>query len=358
MYGQESIVNFIKQLISVKSTADNPKGLDEVLKLACSKVRRFNIEEFEHNNIKSVLVHNSARRAKKYKVILNAHLDVVPGKDVLYNPKNVGNKLYGVGAWDMKAGAACLIDVFTHVAQRVTYPIGLQLTTDEEIGGFHGTKYQIDSGVRAEFVITGEPTNLNIANRAKGILWMQISCKGVTAHGAYPWRGSNAIWHMHTFLETLKRKWPLVTEDTWVSTYNVSSIQTTNSAFNKIPDSCSVDIDIRYIPQDKQKIIILLKRILPPNFRMDILVDEPGTIIDARNPYLKALHTFTSQVARKNIVIYGAHGSSDVRHYTRVGGGGVEFGPCGGNIGSDKEWVDIRSLSIYTQTLIEFLHSI
>ena len=107
---------------------------------------------------------------------------------------------------DMKANVACLMTVFKDVADKVNYPLGLQLVTDEEIGGFHGTKYQIEKGVRAEFVVVGESTDLNIKNRAKGILWAKISAKGKTAHGAYPWRGENAIWKMNEFLNCLKRQ--------------------------------------------------------------------------------------------------------------------------------------------------------
>lgn len=48
-------------------------------------------------------------------------------------------------------------------------------------------------------------------------------------------------------------------------------------------------------------------------------------------------------------------GSSDARHFTKVGCAGVEFGPIGGGIGTDKEWIDIPSLEKYYKILREFL---
>lgn len=60
--------------------------------------------------------------------------------------------------------------------------VGLQLVTNEGIRGFSGTKYQIESGVRADFVIAGEPTNFDIAHEAKGILQVNFyTVKQLTA---------------------------------------------------------------------------------------------------------------------------------------------------------------------------------
>ena len=33
------------------------------------------------------------------------------------------------------------------MANKVDYPLGLQLVTDEEVGGFNGTKYQIEKAL-------------------------------------------------------------------------------------------------------------------------------------------------------------------------------------------------------------------
>ncbi|MEK7175486.1 MAG: hypothetical protein AAB693_01635, partial [Patescibacteria group bacterium] len=63
----------------------------------------------------------------------------------------------------------------------------------------------------------------------------------------------------------------------------------------------------------------------------------------------------TKQVTGNNVRLRGANGSSDVRHFARINCAGIEFGPVGGNIGSDQEWVDIPSLEKYYQTLIIFL---
>ena len=67
----------------------------------------------------------------------------------------------------MKGNLVAAMFAFIDSAEIVDYPIALQLVTDEEIGGFFGTKFQVESGVLADFIIATEPTNLDVVTRAK-----------------------------------------------------------------------------------------------------------------------------------------------------------------------------------------------
>lgn len=352
------IITLTKKFISIKSTAGNAKALEKILKLALSNLKGYTIERFERSGVKSALVYNSRRKPKKFQVILNGHLDIIPGKENQYVPQIKGNRLYGVGSMDMKANAACLIAVFKEVVNRVDYPLGLQLVTDEEVGGFDGTKYQIEKGLRTDFVIAGEPTNFDIVHKAKGVLWVKISAHGKTAHGAYPWRGKNAIWKINEFLDALKRKYPIPNREKWVTTVNVSRIETSNQSFNKIPDDCTVELDVRFVPAEADIIVRKIKDLLPTGFKLDIIAKEPALITDKSHKYIKILEKVGGQIIKKKILLRGAQGTSDARHFARIGCPGVEFGPIGGGIGSDEEWVDIASLEKYHNILKNFLISL
>lgn len=357
-YMLDTILPLAQKLIAIKSIPDNQKALGEVLAVSLKQLKGYKMECFERNGVRSVLLYNTKTRPTKFKIILNAHLDVIPGKEYQYIPQVKGNRLYGVGSMDMKANAACLITVFKEMAQKVSFPLGLQLVTDEEIGGFDGTQYQIEKGVRADFVIAGEPTNFDVVYEAKGILQLKISSKGKTAHGAYPWRGKNAIWEMYKFLEVLQRKYPVPNQETKETTINVSNIETHNTVFNKIPDDCMVWLDIRFNPKEEKTILKNIKRIIPVGFSSTILAFEPALATNKNNRYLKTLKEITEQTIGKDVLVRSAHGSSDARHFARVHCPGVEFGSIGGDIGGDKEWVDISSLEKYYQILKKFLFTI
>jgi succinyl-diaminopimelate desuccinylase len=354
----EKILKLSKKLILIKSTSENQKALDEILKLSLFELKEYPKKIFKSKGVKSALIFNKKGNFKKFKIILNGHLDVIPGKENQYKPVIKGNKLYGVGSADMKASVSCLIFAFKEVAKKVNYPLALQLVTDEEVGGFNGTKYQIEKGIRSDFVIVGESTNFNIENKAKGILWLKIFAKGKTGHSARPWMGENAILKMNTFLQKLKEKYPWPKKENWVTTFNISSIKTNNEAFNKIPDYCEVWCDVRYIPEEKNQILKNLKKLLPKGFILKTLVNEPPFYVSEKNPYVKLLVKLIKRETKKGGKLIGGHGSSDARHFTRVSCPAVEFGPIYGGIGSDNEWVEIPSLEKYFQILKDFLLSL
>lgn len=352
---KNDILSLTKKLIAIKSIPTNTKALEECIRIAVAILKGFTIERFDQNGCKSVLIYNTEKRPKRFKILLNGHLDIIPGKEYQYNPTVKNNRLYGVGVMDMKASVASFIEVFKEIAHKIDYPLGLQLVTDEETGGFSGTKYQIDQGVRADFVIVGETTNFAIENEAKGVLWLKISSRGKTAHGAYPWKGENAIWKMNQLLNRLEKRFPTPQQKQWVTTVNLARITTNNQTFNKIPDHCEAWLDIRYVPGETNTILSAIKKLLPKDFTLEIVMKEPAQFVDEKNQQVKLLQSMGAKTIKKKVSLAQGQGSSDARHFARVKCDAIEFGPIGGGMGEDNEWVDIKSLEQYYEILKKFL---
>lgn len=349
------IMGLSQKLIVVPSTNNSKKELEQVLKIAEEQLEGYTLERFKKDNCPSILVYNAKTRPKKFKVILNAHLDVVPGKKTDYKAVEKKGKLYGRGTYDMKATAAAEILVFKEVAKQVRYPLALQLVTDEETGGFNGTKYQIEKGVRADFVIAGEPTDLGVNNKAKGIVWVKIRTHGKTAHGAYVWNGDNAIWSMKKVLNSLEKSYGVPKREVWRTTVNLAKIETSNTTFNKVPDDCTISLDIRCIPEDKNTVIQKIRSLLPKDVKLEVLLNEPAQFTDEKNPFLQALCRTAEKITNKKIPIIVKHGGSDIRHFNQVGCDGVTFGPIGAGHHSDNEYVEVRSLYDYYNIIKDFL---
>jgi succinyl-diaminopimelate desuccinylase len=364
---KNNLFNLIKDLIIIPSTKSNPQYLKQVLNQALEELKDFTVEYFEKEEMPSVLVYPQKKRPERFKVILNAHLDVVEAKPQQFKPYEKNGRLYGRGAQDMKAAAAVEILVFKNLAKKLPYPIGLQLVTDEEIGGFAGTKYQIEKGVLADFVIAGEPTDFGVNNKAKGIIWIKIKTKGKTAHGAYPWQGENALWKAKKILDRVEKFYPLPKKESWQTTFNLSKIETPNQTFNKVPDEAVISFDIRYIPEEfrgvsfaKGKKILekKLRKIIGNLGELEIILFEPPQFTDDKNIYVKKLKEAVKKVTGRQAKTIVKHGGSDIRHFNQVGCHGVTFGPVGAGLHSDEEWVDVKSLSDYYQILEEFLKNI
>lgn len=349
------LVTLTQKLVSIPSTKDNPQALKQVLDLAATQLKGLNSKKFTHKGLSSLLFYNTPTLPKKFKVILDAHLDVVPAKDFQFKPVIKGDKLWGRGASDMKAAAAAEILVFKEIANKVKYPLGLQLVTDEEIGGFNGAKYQLENGIKTDFILAGEPTDLGVNHQSKGIIWAKVTSTGSSAHSSRPWEGHNAIWIMKHFLDTLEKSFPERLKEVWETTVNVARIETTNTTTNKVPEDCTAYLDIRFIPADKTTILATLKKLVPKSIHLELLTHEPVQFTASDNPYLNSLRQATKKITGKLPSLVNKHGGSDVRHYTSQGMAGCTFGPVGAGLHTDHEWVSLNSLNQYSQILKTWL---
>ncbi|HEY6736861.1 MAG TPA: M20/M25/M40 family metallo-hydrolase [Candidatus Saccharimonadia bacterium] len=351
-------VDLLKDLVRIPSNPNDTNTARQILERVLIELDGFTIERFTNNNVVSALVYNAKTRPAKFRIILNAHLDVIPGKPEQYTPKQSKDKLNGVGAMDMKASVAVFIDIFRRHARALPYPIALQLTTDEEVGGFDGTKYQVAQGIKADFVLAGEPTNFDIVHQAKGILQVKVSTHGLSAHGAYPWRGQNAVWQMYDVLSKLQAAYPNPQKEAWATTVNLAHISTPNESFNKVPDACEAWLDIRMVPGDRDAVLTTLKALLPKNASLEIIANEPALQTSPSDPFITKLAQSASKFTGKTTTLRGANGTSDARHFSAQGCPGVEFGPIGDGIGADEEWVSLPSLVTYTTIIEDFLQQI
>ncbi len=344
MTNSKDLTNLAIALMKLPSTSDQPDLLSKVLGLATDELKEFPMKEFVSNGKRSILVSNIKPVPKYFKLLLNGHLDVIPAQAELFNPKIINEKLYGRGSQDMKGPAVCLISAFKTCAKKVDYPLALQLVTDEEIGGFDGTKYQINQGITADYVLVGESTNFDIKYETKGIVWIKITISGKTAHSAYLWNGQNAINEMAKVIIKLNKILPFPTKEAWRTTMNPSIIETTNTTKNKVPDNCSLVLDIRYPYGQKAFYLKKIKNALPENAKVEILLDEPAFQTEKNHKFIKQVQKVTKEVTGRKPKLIKGHGSSDLRFFQGKCNSGIEFGPIEAGLHSDDEWVDIQSL--------------
>src|SRR5205807_10185245 len=112
-------------------------------------------------------------------------------------------------------------------------------------------------GLEADFAITGEPTDLHIGVQAKGVLAVTVEVTGRAAHGSTPWLGDNAILKAY---DAFRRMETLPFSRQSSELFDRPSINLARivggDAFNKVPDACTMDIDIRYLPnQDPEAVL-------------------------------------------------------------------------------------------------------
>jgi acetylornithine deacetylase/succinyl-diaminopimelate desuccinylase-like protein len=198
---------------------------------------------------------------RKGGVALSGHLDTVPhGEGWKFDDgQSVGDRVYGRGTCDMKGGCtAMLLAAENLVAANV--PFSLCFTTDEEttmIGAGAASKSPAIKG--APVVVVTEPTEFDIVVHEKGLLHFTLSTKGISAHASMPELGDNAIVKMLRMLHKLD---DIVTTSKTPNDKMTMCIDTIKGGtrINVIPDSCEVEIDVRYPPHmNTQKVLKLVK---------------------------------------------------------------------------------------------------
>ncbi|HSX32811.1 MAG TPA: M20/M25/M40 family metallo-hydrolase [Candidatus Saccharimonadales bacterium] len=364
----EQLIEKTKQLIAIQSIADNPRGLQDALDFIVDMVTEacpdVTIEYFESNHKPSILAYRGPARPDKFHIILNGHVDVVPGKPEQYQAYIQDDRLYGRGVYDMKAACVVMAAVFCEYVEQVPYALGLQIATDEELGGQHGTLQQIQRGVRGDFVICGEcgrsTTVYEIANEAKGIARVEVGFMGANAHGAYPWKGDNALAKAVQFSNALLAQYPIPAEPSQKTTISITGISVEGGAINQIPDNARVAIDARYTADDPN--FTSIKRFaahladIDPNARI-VRVDDYSAPLhtDPRNPLLLSLKAAAERVERKPFSLVRRHASSDGRLYGSVQNEACEFGIAGEHQHGDGEYIPLAAFNNYLATMREFL---
>jgi succinyl-diaminopimelate desuccinylase len=257
--------DLLKKLIEAKSTPD-------VGELQCANVLAdffssvdidSNIEVWDTNRANIVATLKST--GKKAALLFVSHLDVVPASrqgwhtDPFVVTEQDG-KIFGRGACDMKAGMATVAAAMAEIKKS-----GVELNADvifaatageetDSCGILNFTKsFNADNICGA---IVPEPTGFALITAHRGLLWLEVTTKGKTAHGSMPHLGINAINSMRAFLDEFENYDMTTVSDPMLGTgsKSVNKIKG-GSATNVIPDKCSAQIDIRTIVEHDHAII-------------------------------------------------------------------------------------------------------
>jgi acetylornithine deacetylase/succinyl-diaminopimelate desuccinylase-like protein len=240
--------------------------------------------------------------------------------------------------------------------------LGLQIVSDEEIGGYDGVTVQINQGVRANFVIMGEYANDQgvIYNAARGLCWAEIAFNGKSAHGGHLWHGTNAVVKAGEFASAILRRYPTPDRETWTTTASIANLYTPNETFNKVPDQAILKIDFRFTQEDpvfrsRESIEEFIHSIDPNATLVDLATFEPAVHVDALNPYVQGMNAAMVDVTGKDARFLGRPASSDGRHYGLVNTDIVEFGLYGKGSHSEHEHAELASFGEYQAIMRAFL---
>jgi len=154
-------------------------------------------------------------------LVMNGHVDVVPtGPADLwthppFDPVIDGDWMYGRGAGDMKSGTAAMIFAMAALRRAGVMPaatVHMESVIEEECTG-NGALSCMLRGYNGDIVLIPEPSDAHLMSAQVGVIWMQVTVRGIPVHVSVAGTGQNAIeacTPLFTALHALEEEWNTV----------------------------------------------------------------------------------------------------------------------------------------------------
>ena len=360
---KENLVSLTKTLIKYQTTKENLKEKEKIVDFCFNELKNFSqyIKIFHSQNLPSLVA--NLKKEKNPKVFLVGHLDVVPAKKEEFLPKIKGDRLYGRGSFDMKGACAVIIELFKYFAKKEKKPsLGIILTTDEEIGGENGVGYLLKKErfkSKLAVVLDGGGAPWKVVLKEKGVLHLEIETKGKSSHGAYPFKGDNAIDHLIRIYLKIRKFIPELKKKEWKTSMNLGKIEG-GDAPNKVPDKAKMYLDIRYIKKNEEKDLVQkIKKIAKEEKgKVKILTRGCPLVLQKNAFYFRLYQKLVRKILKREMEFSKVYGATDARFFAQKGIPVLMTQPYGKNLHAENEWVSIKSLFDLYEILRAFLEKI
>lgn len=318
-------------------------------------------------------------------LILNGHIDVVPvgnasmWRSAPFEPRLDGDRLYGRGAADMKAGIIAWLQAFRALqalGMEPAAPVYLQSVIEEECTG-NGALACLVQGYHADAAIITEPGE-GLLRAQLGVMWLTLEVTGIPVHAMVAHTGTNAIdaaRNLVTELKLLEREWnePARRHALWCAhehpiNFNLgklsggewaSSVATT--AVAEVRLSFYPDMSREWVKEQVEQRLAEAHAASPMKDAIAWRVhyrgfQSEGCVLDAASPVLAELGRCHREVTGQEIELTVSTGTTDARTFNLYGPiPATCYGPEGASIHGIDEWVSIDSTLRVTEVLSRFM---
>jgi len=369
----QSTLQLLRDMIAIPSV--NPMGaanqsaekgmanfIENVLNGARIDCERQTVSEGRDNLI--AIVHSTESDVNG--IMLNSHMDTVPVDNMSikpFDPVIENGRVFGRGSCDAKASIAAMMSALIEYANQPhrPRPAVFAAMADEEFG-FSGSWKLTEKSWPVSACVVGEPTLLTRVIAHKGIVRWRIAVDGLSAHGAEPELGRNAVYDgarvalaLEEYAQRLAEKQPH--PRLGHSTLNVGRVAG-GHAVNIVPDKCVFELECRLLPgEDGQQAVTccehFLRDRLPKSVQLTLespyLID-PAMETAPEAEIVEALARAQQDELGFHRELAGANYGTDGSKLSRAGIQTVVCGP--GDIAqahTANEFVEITQLELATR---------
>lgn len=187
-------------------------------------------------------------------IIFNGHMEVYPPSESWtrdpFGGDVVDGRIYGVGVSDMKAGTAAMTMATAMLAEAGTRPERdvIVLAVPNHFEGGEGTRQAIRDGLKADFAINCEPSDMRVLLGQRGIAYVKVTVSGRASHTTALDVGVNAIERAAKVVQEVLAM-PITDRDGLVlpdlKVCNIAQIAG-GVVHNLVPERCELTFDFRF----------------------------------------------------------------------------------------------------------------
>ncbi|MFA5276092.1 MAG: ArgE/DapE family deacylase, partial [Candidatus Omnitrophota bacterium] len=328
MVNKIRLIKLTQKLLSIDS--QNPPGDEsEIGRSVARYLKKLGLEvkihEFKKNrpNIVAFLLNKKS----KHSLIVTPHLDTVPaGKGWSRNPLKgtlSGGKIYGLGATDCKGNLACAMEAINSIVEEkkiLGYNLIFAATADEECGSGLGLIPLLKRNLlKADAALVLDADDFDIVVAQKGLIHLKVRIQGVRAHGAYPWRGENAIDAAAAIIQEMSEKKISFRKNKYLRppTINTGTIRGGDKV-NIVADWCEFELDFRFLPGTSAKSLLEeLRTVIKKHtkrFKIEIESIQQPYLIRETHPLVSGLKKAMRSLNRK-ANISGSEGATVITFF-------------------------------------------
>ncbi len=324
-------------LVDVESVSGNERALADGVEEALSPLAHLSTRRFGN----TVVARTELGRDER--VVLAGHLDTVPAADNLPH-RRVGERIYGLGACDMKGGVAVALRLAATVAgpvRDVTYVFYDCEEVEAEKNGLGQLAREHPELLAADFAVLMEPSGAQVEGGCQGTMRVEIVLRGKRAHSARSWMGDNAIHAAGDVLARLADYRPReIPVDGLVYREGLNAVGVSGGvAGNVIPDECRVTVNYRFAPDRSEEAALAHVRAVFDGYPVELRDSAPAAQPGLARPAAAAFVAAVGAEPRPKF------GWTDVARFAELGVPAVNYGPGESQLAHTKdEYVEVAEL--------------
>lgn len=285
------------------------------------------VDEYVVDRIGNSMALRPRERRHAHMVGFAGHLDTVPPSGD--NPARIqGDRLFGLGASDMKSGVALMWQLIEEPVADPEYDLAFIFYEGEEgpyeQSGLGPLLAQLHWLQDIDLAFCLEPSDNVLQLGCLGTVHAEVTFVGRAAHSARPWQGDNAIHKAAALLTYLAKLEPMDVSFGGLTYREVLSATTASGgrARNMVPDQFTLNLNYRFAPgRTPSSAKAYVRQVVGEDVGLRFVDLAPAGAVPDDNPLLSRFQQICP------VPVAPKQAWTDVARLDAVGIDAVNFGP-------------------------------